>query len=185
MALDTVQKSFTGCACQLSAGIVLTNGVGDVRGWIFYMRGRVDELRASWVGAVDTIPTPISLETRSWKGQYILGEDRVLANLLCLKRPLYIEGDIGFIQVEQEDLAATLGRIQALGLRGALEEGGHIIRAYPVSLTRSFEKLLAASLFAATNDASFRHTGVRVRKEVGDQVGVYRDIRSRPVLYDS
>lgn len=64
---------------------------------------------------------------------------------------------MSLIHIEKEELAAALGRVKALIFSCALEEAGHIVYADPVSLTWRFEELLATSLIAAANNASFRH----------------------------
>ena len=69
---------------------------------------------------------------------------------------------MSLILVEQEKLAAALGRIQALVLGCALKETAHIVCTDPVALTWGLEKLVSAGLIAAADYASLRHVGVEV-----------------------
>lgn len=70
----------------------------------------------------------------------IFGQDGVLALLLGLVRPCYIQRDMFLVVSQHQYLAAAFGWKQALVVGRVLEEAGHVVRADPMAATGSIKQ---------------------------------------------
>lgn len=163
VVIDFIQKRLAGRACELTASIVHANSVADTGERVSHVHGRAEKRRAGRIRAVDAVPATVSIREELIT-ESLLGQHRVFALLFHLECPPHVKRNVVFVEVEEKDLAAALGRIQALILGRALEEATDIVGADPVLLARSlYEQAIIFFLVAAADDASLCHGGLRAQ----------------------